>query len=1690
MSPRLVAAISGIGVIALIAGGIFLAIPAVDPPAPDPSSPTAAQTAGSVEQPGQTTGPEDAATPESQPKKASAVNKTAGLPTEVNIPDREGTLAPRLEPTEEGVNAGELMALPKPGVTADQIEELAKGLPGQVEILANPGKDDRGRVVKFGVLPEDSADIAAALVESDLFEAVDYNATVKAAYSDTPNDLDPDRQWGMMPYPGANFRAAWPMLDQVAGPQAAPIALIDTGFDLDHPDKGPNVVAGYDFIDDTAEVADYAGHGTQMGGLMAANTDNGIGLAGATWDAKVITYRVGDVTLELEAIVNAIYDAVDQGAKVISMSFGSETPDALIHRALDYAWSRGVVLVGAAGNAGVVVYGQDPQPNYPGAYLPVVNVGGRDALGNHDVLTLAYEGIDLAAPSAGQWSLSVGGGTIETSGTSAATAMASSAASLVRRANPELSATEVKQVLFDSARDVGPVGVDDESGYGMVDAAAAIALAKKTTPSGEHHVMITNPKTELNPVVSPGEYVGVQLTSVVEGDSDPEFSYAVTLPDGSPVPAGVELSEGGLLTFAVADDSAPGDTLEFKVTVTVPGAVSDSVVVTAVTSVGQFEVSLDESPIVAKVGQQTSYSIGITGPAADEVDVAAVFGGDDQCVSVERERFGGVESLSLTVNCDHPFGGRLTLRATYRATGEKTSSEPVDVIVSRSGRQLQGVERQRRVRSDPISGASVEVAEGEHLVCSEAYGDVTWDWWGVFANGCAVSLFADAGDSQFGNIATWERPVFVLVQDESTGDATLAEITFVGTMADDRTTQNIDVRPGGTAIVDSPGEVTPETHAVAAWLWADGVAGSSWGETPGDLPEWATLTDNGQLVLQVPEETPADMYYYFVSLVEVDRVTGAVHYHRAYVNPQEWVESSVVFEPADPVPAGESVTLTAKLDPPVGLDPAGLAVTFTTYGRARVISADEHTDADGKAKVTIASPDPGTVAVAAVVDIGIESTGATTATFTGERPQPFKGILDADTYNRIADGKSGYPVTLQVWDSGGTPIEIPVDEVEFSATGAECTALSRLESTKVGTFCSANTPGLAIVNATWAGHLLEVFPLQLEFVQVPEYMYLVMDREVSGPGRYTVTAAVPGPVEPLRNLRVELSSPSPEVTILSPAVQVQTPWEYTTFTVQLDGPADVTLRARLVDAEGYEASETYRVPSSWASRVEVTLPGEDSDLVVVKVLDAAGKPVQNAEVGLWIVDASGNAVWVEGVTDADGLFTTEASFEQTKSVQVEVRAANFIQVYELHPDRRFSAELSSLEVTDAADVWADGVSSQTATLALRDEAGNPITDVIMSGAPRQLCYGRCVEIVPNSDGVFTAPVTAIKAGEVTVGAVDVLPSLPNGGGPSGYVGPYTLAATTHFTEPPADQRPVFTVTADRTRAGVGETIQLAFVFAAANGSALGGWGEVMLESEDLWVFYNLDMGETGKVISVTREKAEKVTVNATAWGQSVFAGLPLELTFSDEPTPDPTTPTPGPTTPSPDPEPIPDPTTPAPKPTTASPLPDPDPEPTTPAPVPTTASPVPTPTEPSPTPTELDIEAPEPPTLLGLTTERAWGLAEAGGTVVATVNGDEYQAVVSDGSGFAVQQGSWSVSFDEPLAEGTEVSFQAFDAAGNGSEIIMAVVLPTETPSPSTTTTVVKTGGAPVSSPWAWLLLLGIATGSASLVVRRKRIRR
>jgi thermitase len=392
----------------------------------------------------------------------------------------------------------------------DRLLENGGGLVNSVLI----GNIDRAVVV----------DVPSSNLNSFVSEAVGgqlaryIEPNVRYEIDSVPNDPDWSKQWG-----ASKIEADWAW-NTTAGDHSVLVAVVDTGIDWNHPDLAANYVAlGYDWVNNDPSPLDDNGHGTHVAGVIAAAINNSVGIAGLA-QVRIMAEKALDASGigDSGELANAIVHAVNQGAKIISCSWGSYAESTVLHEAVRYAYQHGVLVVAAAGNDATNA------KHYPAAYDEVVAVAATDELDNPVPFTNYGDWVKVAAPGVDIYSTFLDGTYAYLSGTSMATPFVSGVAALIWSRFHGMTRDQVLAQLEGSSDDLGEPGFDVHYGYGRVNARKAVEQA----PSN-HDVLVLNLKTP--PYLRPGNATVVSTTVLNMGTSDESAVTVQLLVNGAVV---------------------------------------------------------------------------------------------------------------------------------------------------------------------------------------------------------------------------------------------------------------------------------------------------------------------------------------------------------------------------------------------------------------------------------------------------------------------------------------------------------------------------------------------------------------------------------------------------------------------------------------------------------------------------------------------------------------------------------------------------------------------------------------------------------------------------------------------------------------------------------------------------------------------------------------------------------------------------------------------------------------------------------------------------------------------------------------------------------------------------------------------------------------------------------------------------
>ncbi len=282
------------------------------------------------------------------------------------------------------------------------------------------------------------------------------------------NDPYLDKQWALRQIRASEI---WRV---TKGQSKVIVAILDTGIDASHEDLDGKVIAQVSFAD-SPTIGDVYGHGTSVAGIIAAKSNNNIGIAGLAPDCRLYSVKVADDSgrARTPAVVEGIIWAADHGAQVINISIQLKDPTPDLEAAVDYAWSKGAVIVAASGNNG------NSRPVFPAYYDKSIAVA---ATGQGDELApLSNRGpwVDVGAPGFNIYSTSPGGRYGYESGTSFASAYVSGLAALLFAVSTDRNGDgrlndEVRHAIEAGCQKIDAPGV----GNGRIDAASSLSKTR------------------------------------------------------------------------------------------------------------------------------------------------------------------------------------------------------------------------------------------------------------------------------------------------------------------------------------------------------------------------------------------------------------------------------------------------------------------------------------------------------------------------------------------------------------------------------------------------------------------------------------------------------------------------------------------------------------------------------------------------------------------------------------------------------------------------------------------------------------------------------------------------------------------------------------------------------------------------------------------------------------------------------------------------------------------------------------------------------------------------------------------------------------------------------------------------------------------------------------------------------------
>lgn len=328
-----------------------------------------------------------------------------------------------------------------------------------------------------------------ALERSPAVEYAEPNYIYRALA--TPNDPRFDELWGLHNTGQGGGTAdadidapeGWDLLglSSFPGSGGAKVGIVDTGIMQGHPEFAGRVAdcGGVNnfgisllililFSDPTivdGKCEDDNGHGTHVAGTIAANANNGTGVAGVAFNSPLAICKGlnGQGSGTLVMIANCITWLADRDVAVISMSLGGSSGSQALHDAVRDATDSGALVVAAAGNSG------NSSLSYPAAYPEVVSVAATDRNDQRASFSQYNDDVEVAAPGVDVLSTWHDGGYRSASGTSMATPHAAAVAALIAGSNPSGGPDEWRAELQAATDDLGEPGRDPQYGFGRVN---------------------------------------------------------------------------------------------------------------------------------------------------------------------------------------------------------------------------------------------------------------------------------------------------------------------------------------------------------------------------------------------------------------------------------------------------------------------------------------------------------------------------------------------------------------------------------------------------------------------------------------------------------------------------------------------------------------------------------------------------------------------------------------------------------------------------------------------------------------------------------------------------------------------------------------------------------------------------------------------------------------------------------------------------------------------------------------------------------------------------------------------------------------------------------------------------------------------------------------------------------------------
>jgi len=360
--------------------------------------------------------------------------------------------------------------------------------------------------------------------EEALARALSRNPNIEFAETDQvhtleeifPNDTYFNASWHL---PKVNAPLAW----DLSSGKSVVVAVLDTGVDSNHPDLQGKVLQGINTVDNTNNTNDVAGHGTNVAGVIGAISNNAQGVTSIAWDSHILPVRVSNQSsgsAYTSDLAEGVTWAANNGAHVVNASYAL-TSSSSINSAAAYLKEKGGIMVVSAGNDG-------SQWSF-GDSANLISVSATSSSDQKTSWSSYGNFVDVAAPGAGIYTTSNGGGYASVSGTSFSAPLTAGILGLIKAANWNLTPDQMENILESSAVDLGSAGFDINYGHGRVDAHAAVLLAQQTTGGVDNTPTPDTTPPSINFDLANTQLSGIASISVSATDNTSVNTLALSL---------------------------------------------------------------------------------------------------------------------------------------------------------------------------------------------------------------------------------------------------------------------------------------------------------------------------------------------------------------------------------------------------------------------------------------------------------------------------------------------------------------------------------------------------------------------------------------------------------------------------------------------------------------------------------------------------------------------------------------------------------------------------------------------------------------------------------------------------------------------------------------------------------------------------------------------------------------------------------------------------------------------------------------------------------------------------------------------------------------------------------------------------------------------------------------------------------